>query len=133
MKNRPWIPIAVVLLILLGSTVAIGSVVRSRLVEAELVIRPFMEPGVVETLGSGADAPAPPCQSGVEIAEQVQAFYSAVDRDAGELSTTNPTFDSFLLESALARVSADKHQLLLKARSNDGVWCIDEAVFSTEE
>lgn len=130
MKKRPWIPIAVVLLVLLGATLAVGSVVRSRLAEAELVLEPLMEPEIVDDFG-GDVFPVPACDEANDFPEQFGDFYTAVGGD--EISMTNPSFDSFLLESAVARLASGKHQLLLRARSGSGVWCLDEAVFTTEK
>lgn len=130
MKKRPWIPIAVVLLVLLGATIAVGSVVRSRLAEAELVLEPLMQSEIVETL-EGDAFPVPECDDANDFPEQFGEFYAAVGGD--EVSMTDPSFDSFLLESAVARLASGKHQLLLRARSGSGVWCLDEAVFTTEK
>lgn len=130
MTKRPWIPIAVVLLVLLGATVLVGSLIRSRLSDAEVVLEPFMEPSVVS---DGTDLLAESCEAGTEIARHVQDFYAAIERGDDEISTTGPTFDSFLLESAIARVVAGDHQLFLQARSSNGAWCIDFAEFTTDE
>ena len=143
MKKRPWIPIAVVLLVLLGTTLAVGNIVRSRLSEAELVLQPFMEPDVVDFIDGAKDLPAATCRNPERIADSIRDFYEVIDRDRAqsvdeggtpvEISTTDPTFDSFLLESAISRVTSGPHQLLLRARPGDGGWCLDEVVFSTEE
>jgi hypothetical protein len=143
MKKRPWIPIAVVLLVLLGATVMVGNIVRSRLSEAESVLQPFMEPEAIDFIDGGEGLPAATCGGPAEIVTPIRAFHEAVDTDRAraideggtpvEISTTDPTFDSFLLASAIARVSSGPHQLLLRARPGDGDWCVDEIVFSTEE
>lgn len=132
MKKRPWIPIAVVLLVLVGATLAVGSVVRSRLAEAELALQPFMQPDVVGLIDDG-DAPLPICAGSGDVEASLQDFYAAAALEDDEISTTSPSFDSFFLESAIARAAAGKHQLLLKALPERGVWCLSEADFTTEE
>lgn len=143
MKKRPWIPIALVLLVLLGATLVAGSALRSRLSQAELALEPFMAPDLVDVIGNGDDFPTPPCQGAPEIANAIRGFYEALEIEriaaieAGnspiEISTTDPTFDSFMLKSAIARMTAGKHQLLLHARPGSGAWCVDEVEFNTEE
>lgn len=143
MKKRPWIPIAFVLLLLLGATLVVGSALRSRLSQAEFALEPFMEPGLVDVLGDGDSFPTPPCQNAPAIADAVRGFYGAIEteRDAAiedgnsptEISITDPTFDSFMLESAIARMTSGKHQLLLRARPGSNGWCVDEVEFSTEK
>ena len=131
MKKRLWIPIAVVLVMLVGATLAVGSVLRTRLADAEAVLVPFTQREAAALTND--DAALPACETDNDIAEQVQSFYAAVDEGASDLFITDPTFDSFLLESAIARVNTDTHQLLLRARMVAGEWCLGEAVFSTEE
>lgn len=143
MNKRPWIPIAVVLLVLLGATLLVGRSVRSRLSEAELALAPFIDQNIMAVIGDGADFPTPPCGDADAIAETLRGFYDAVevDRqaavDAGsappEISTTDPTFDSFLLESAIARLDSGNHQVLLRARPGSDGWCVEEADFTTEK
>lgn len=146
MKQRPWVAVAVVLAVLIGATVAAGFGLRDRLSDASLVLEPTTDPGLALALQTSDDFGAPACTDASLIAGEIRAFYAAVAQsavaaeaegevkgdDPAELSSTRPTFDSFLLQSAIARVAAGKHQLVVRARPGDQGWCVDEAVFSSE-
>ncbi len=142
MKQRPWIPVAVVLALLLAATVVAGFGLRDRLSAAALVLDPTVEPGLALVLETSDDIGAPACADQAAIAAQIRAFHVAVDAAAdeatangdvpAELSSTRTTFDSFLLKSAIARSAAGKYQLLVRAQSGPQGWCVDEAVFSPE-
>lgn len=131
MTKRPWIPIAVVLLVLVSATLVVGSIVRSRLAEADLALTPFLQPDVVDLVDSG-DTSLPICAESDGVAVALQEFYAAAALEDDDISITNPSFDSFFLESAIARAASGKHQLLLKALPRDGAWCLSEADFTTE-
>jgi hypothetical protein len=143
MKQRPWIAVALVLTVLLVVTAAAGFGLRSRLSDASVVLEPTIDPRLAVELQTSDDLGAPACTDGSAIADVIRAFHDAVDQAAAaaesngeepvEFSSTSPTFDSFLLESAIVRVAAGKHQLLVRARSGAQGWCLDEAEFTSEQ
>lgn len=141
--KRPWIPIAVVLALLIASTLVIGSVMRSRLADAEASLDPYLDTDVIASINGAPDLPTPPCGRPDEIAAALREFSRAVEEDRataeenGEdpalVITTDPTFDSFLLRSSTARLTAGRQQLLLRARPSEDGWCVADATFQTEE
>ena len=142
MTKRPWIPVALVLVLLIGATLAVGTQLRSRLSGAEAALTPLLTAEPPALLADAAALGEVSCR-GALVEEPMRAFYDAVDvagREAtaedlepAEVIVTDPTFDSFLLESAIARLTAGDHQLLLRAREVDGSWCLADVEFTTEE
>lgn len=142
MTKRPWIPVALVLVLLIAATLAIGTQLRSRLSDAEAALAPFLTvdpPALLDDPVALAEASC----DGALVEDPMRAFYDAVeaarseaaidDAEPAELIVTDPTFDSFLLESAIARLTAGDRRLLLRAREVDGAWCLADVEFTTEE
>ncbi len=143
MKQRPWMTVAAVLVVLLAGTLASGVWLRGRLDDAAEVLDAAVDPALAERIGSTDDIGVPVCDDPAAVAEEIRAFHAAVDGARAEaesknestpdLTSTRASFDSFLLESAIARVASGKHQLLVRARPDGDGWCVDDVVFSTEE
>lgn len=142
MKQRPWIPVAAVLVLLLAGTVASGFWLRDRLDAAAAVLDPLVEPDLAEIVVADDDLGVPLCAD-TDVIGELRAFHEEVatsraeaeaDGDVvPELTSTRTSFDSFLLESATARIAAGKNSLVVWARPANGAWCVDDAEFSTEE
>ena len=143
MKQRLWVPIAAVLAVLLAGTVAAGFFLRDRLEGAAAVLDTVVDPAMADTLARGDDLGVPVCGEASPVLAEVQAFHLAVAeaqdeaRAEGtsipELVATSATFDSFLLETATARSAAGTLSLVVRARPDDGAWCVDEVEFLTED
>lgn len=135
--------VAAVLVVLLAGTLSAGVWLRGRLDDAAEVLDAAVDPGLAERIGSTDDIGVPVCDDPAGAADEIRAFHAAVDAErndaeaknesASDLTSTRASFDSFLLESAIARLASGKHQLLVRARPDGEGWCIDDVVFSTEE
>ena len=143
MRQRLWIPVAVVLVALLIGTVIAGVFLRDRLEGAAAVLEPVVEPSLADTIVDSDELGVPICDDAGDVLGEVRAFHVAVAEAQAEaradgspvpeLTSTAATFDSFLLETATARTAAGTRSLVVRARPDgSGGWCVVEAEFSTE-
>ncbi len=143
MKQRPVMMVAAVLVVLLAGTLVAGVWLRDRLEAASVALDAAVDPALAESIVASDVIGAPVCGDPAQAADEIRAFHAVLaearaeaeanNETVPELTTTQPSFDSFLLETAIARLASGKHQLLVRARSAGDGWCIDDVVFSTEE
>jgi len=143
MTKRPWAPVALILVLLIGVTLIVGTQVRARLTGAEDALAPFLSEEPPSVLGDPVALADAACGDPRVVEEGLRSFYDAVDADRiddeaegrspVDMVITDPSFDSFLLRSAIARLTVDDRRLLLRTRHQSGVWCLADAEFSTEE
>lgn len=143
MTKRVWVPAAVLFVSLLAATAGFGYWLQNRLDDVAEILDPVADPSVVDRLSASGDPDVPVCGDPTAIVAGVAAFHDAVEQlgveaeaegiAAPELMASRAAFDSFLLESAGVRLSSGPYSLVIRARHDDGGWCLDEAEFSIEE
>ena len=132
-----------VLVVLLAGTVTSGFWLRDRLAGAAAILDPMVAPELADSIAESDDLGVPTCGAAASIVEEVRQFHAVVAAEQAEaesegaagpeLTSTRARFDSFMLESATARVTAAEHSLVVTARPVGSVWCIDDAEFVTEQ
>jgi hypothetical protein len=134
--------VVLVLAVLLGGTAATGLVLRDRLDDAAEVLDPLVDPVLVDQREASNGLGVPVCRDQTAIAGEVGRFREAVEQARTEAETTGKavppltrtraSFDSFLFRSATARLASDPLILVVRARYDDGRWCLDEVEVTSE-
>lgn len=132
-----------VLAVLLGGTAGAGLLLRNRLDDAAEVLDPLVDPALADQWETSNDLGVPVCGDQTAIAREAGRFRDAVEHARTEAETAGTamppltrnraSFDSFLFRSATARLVADPFTLVVRARHDDGRWCLDEVEFTSED